>query len=320
MSRRRLAVALLAPIALLSGCLDNGSAPNDAAPRRPISTTTTTEPFPPSEPWTPTPNEIEPELKQAAADTLTALFTYEAAAGTVEAARLRLAGAPAAPEVADGVAALLDPEAQGAADVIYPQMGGFTGTRASAMVVTRLRWRANKVDRSELRTLDVRLVRRSGAWRVEEVASLGGAPPAEQAAQPPAAQRVLDHPNIDLPDSGRWDIANGRVSVRLLEVMASLADEYKIRVAVLSAGHPPQVFGTGRTSNHARGRAVDIWWVDGPVVEQRDPNGPLAPVVLQLLEAGVTELGAPFSLAGPRGASFADLVHQDHLHVGFDAA
>ena len=317
MIRHALALALLGAAVVSSACLDRGSEAGPPTTRRP--TTTTTAPLPPSEPWSPTPNEVEPELKQAAADTLTALFSYEEGDGTVEAARARLAGVPADASVADKAAPVLKPDAEGAVDVVYPQMGGLTASRASAMVVTRLRWRQDGVDQSEVRTMDVRLIRRSGEWRVEDLASTGGAPPETPATPSAAAQRVLDHPKIELPDSARWDIASGLISDRVLTVMATLADAHAVKVAVLSTGHPHEVFGTGRTSNHTRGRAVDIWWVDGPVVEQRDPEGPLVEVIRQLLDAGVRELGAPIAVAGGQGASFADEIHQDHLHLGFDS-
>ena len=317
MTRILIAVALAGVAVGSVGCADRGPGAAQRTPPRP--TTTTTAPFPESEPWVATPNEVELELKQAAADTLRALFSYEEGAGTVEAARARLEGLPAEPVVADKAAALLNPAAEGAADVLYPQMGGLTPSRASAMVVTRLRWREGNVDRAELRTMDVRLARRSGVWQVTDLVSLGGSPPATPAALSAAAQRVMGHPQIELPDSARWDIASGLISDRVLEALATLADSHTVRVAVLSTGHPHEVFGTSRTSNHTRGRAVDIWSVDGPVVEQRDPNGPLPAVIRLMLDAGVRELGAPLAVAGNQGASFADALHQDHLHLGFDA-
>ena len=318
MTRTALTVCLLA-LAFLTGCFESTSG-GGAATSRAVVTTTTTAPLAASVPWVPTANEVEPELKQAAADTLSALFSYEVGGGTAEAAAGRLATVPAEADVASEAAALLDPNATGAVDVIYPQMGGFSGGRASAMVVTRLRWRTDGVDRTEVRTVDVRLVREAGVWKVENLASLGGSPPAQDATLSALAQSVLEHPKIDLPDSARWDIRAGLISDRVLEAMTSLADVHEIKVGVLSTGHPLQVFGTGHTSNHIPGRAVDIWWLDGPIVEQRDPNGPLVPVIRKLLDSGVTELGAPFVVEGSRGGAFANLVHQDHLHVGFDAA
>lgn len=317
MSRTAFTFALLA-LLLLTGCFESTSR-NGPSPSRAVITTTTTAPLPPSMPWLPTPNEVEPDLKQAAADALASLFTYEVGGGTAQAAAGRLAGVPDPAQLAEQAAPLLDPNATGAVDVIYPQMGGLSGGRASAMVVTRFRWRNDGIDRAEVRTVDVRLIRQAGVWSVEKLASLGGGPPAADAPLSELAQRVLNDPKIELPDSARWDIRSGLISDTVLGVMASLAEVHEFKVGVLSTGHPLQVFGTAHTSNHIPGRAVDIWWLDGPIVEQRDPNGPLAPVLLQMLEAGVTELGAPFVVEGARGGGFANLVHQDHLHVGFDS-
>ena len=310
-----LAAALLAP-----ACRDDRSAAPNEQVAIATTTSTTVPPFAPPSTWKPTPNEVEPELKQAAADTLTALLTYDPGGGVVEAARARLETAPSDVAVADKVAPLLDADDRAAADVIYPQMGGLVGIRASAMVVTRLRWEGNEGRRSEVRTIDVRLVKRSGTWRVEDIASLGGEPVAVPDAASEAARRVLDHPRIELPDSARWDIAAGRVTDTVLTTLATIGDAHDVKVAVLSSGHPIEVFGSSHTSNHIPGRAVDIWWLDGMVVDQRAPAGPLRSVVEQLLAAGVTELGAPFDLDGAGGANFANLVHQDHLHVGYDVA
>lgn len=319
MKSLRVAACVLA-LAAGSGCRDKSSSPTAPEERPAQSTTSTTAPLAAAVPWVPTAAEVEPALKQTAADVLRTLFTYGPGEGTVQAAKARLDLARAGAAVADAAAPLFKPEAQAAADVLYPQMGGLSGGRASAMVVTRLRWREGGRDTSETRTIDVRLARRGGSWRVEALASLGGERPDRPAPLSPVARQVLGHPNIELPDSARWDIEAGRVTDRVLEALRSLGDAHRVKVAVLSSGHPVEVFGTAHTSNHIPGRAVDVWWLDGPVVERRAPDGPLRPVVRRLLDAGVTELGAPFDLDGARGANFANLIHQDHLHIGFDSA
>lgn len=315
---RSLAAGLcILALATGAGCRDSSPARSDRAAK---STTSTTAPLAPAVAWVPTASEVEPALKQIAAEVMRTLFTYGRSEGTVEAARARLDPAIADTAVADAAGPLLRATAEAAADVLYPQMGGLSGNRAAVMVVTRLRWREAGGDASETRTFDVRLIRREESWRVEALASLGGGRPDRPAPLSTTARQVLEHPNIDLPDSARWDIEAGRVTNRVLEVLRSLGDAHRVRVAVLSSGHPVQVFGKVRTSNHIPGRAVDVWWLDGPVVEQRAPDGPLRAVVRQLLDAGVTELGAPFDIDGAPGTNFANLVHQDHLHIGFDSA
>lgn len=313
-----IAVALVVAFAA-AGCGDQRRAVDEPAT---AETTTTTEPvtLSPAVPWLPSPNEVEVDLKQAAASTLAGLLSYAAEGGTVEAARGRLSSLPAEPGVADKIVALLRPGAQGAADVVYPQMGGFTGDQASVMVVTRLRILEGGAIESQTRTIDVRLARRGGRWQVVDIRSLGGDPVSAPSTLSAVASAVLAHPGIELPDSARWDIAAGRVGDELLETLAALADAQAVRVAVLSSGHPVEVFGTPHVSNHIPGRAVDVWAVGGvPVVEQRAADGPLRGVIDSLLQRGVTELGSPFDVDGPRGANFANLVHQDHLHIGYDA-
>lgn len=320
MTRRTLAAAL-AVTALglaLVGCSSDGGAQGGEA--KPPATTSTTIALRPPERWTPSANEVEPALKSAAADTVTALLTYDTGGGTVEAARRRLAATPADPSVADKVAPLLIVDKPSAADVVYPQMGGYTGTRASVMTVTRIRVLDGNEVRSELRTLDVRLALSNEKWHVVDIASLGGSPVAVPDTISPAADAVLRHPRIELPDSAKWDIAAGTISDVVLETLRALAEDHDLRVGVLSSGHPLEVFGTSHPSNHIPGRAVDIWSVDGMVVERRAEDGPLQDVVRWLLDRGVTELGAPFDLDGPGGANFANLVHQDHLHIGYDRA
>lgn len=314
--KTRASLAALALVAAISCSTADGG--TSTAPVRPRSTTTTTAPLAPSVPWAPTPSEIETEAKGAASETVRILFSYSEGEGTVDAARLRLEAAPVTTvEVAAKAAPLLRASSRAAADVIYPQMGGLTASRASVMVVTRFRWQDTDGLESSTRTLDVRLLRTREGWRVEDIASLGGAEVAPVELSE-AARAVLDDPRIELPDSARWDIESGIVDERVLRLMTQLASKAEIKVVTLKEGHPLQVFGSTSTSNHIRGRAVDIWWFGGPIVEQRSPTGPLRPVIQDLLAAGVTELGAPFVVEGGGGANFANIVHQDHLHIGFD--
>ena len=307
------ALALLAAVSCSTG--DRGTSTPSVPPK---PTTTTTAPLEPSAAWVPTPSEIETEAKNAAAETVRLLFSYAEGEGTIEAARRRLEDAPVTTaEIAAKAAPLLRASSRAAADVIYPQMGGLTASRASVMVVTTFRWQdADGLDR-ETRTLDIRLLRTRDGWRVEDIASLGGVETTAGTLSE-AARAVIEDPRIELPDSARWDIESGIVDDRVLRLMTKLATKAEIKVVTLKEGHPLQVFGSTSTSNHIRGRAVDIWWFDGPIVEQRSPNGPLRPVIQELLAAGVTELGSPFDVDGAGGANFANIVHQDHLHVGFD--
>ena len=187
------------------------------------------------------------------------------------------------------------------------------------MVVVRQRVLGPSGESTTTRTVDVRVARRGAQWVVEDLGSLGGDPVPEPPTLSPGARRVLSHPRIQLPDSARWDIYAGRVSDRVLNLLAGLADGHDLAVAVFSSGHPIQVFGTSRVSNHIPGRAVDLWSVDGPVSAQRQPSSSLRSLTADLLRLGVNELGGPFDVDGASRSSFTDVVHQDHLHLGFDS-
>lgn len=309
---------LLALTLVLGGCSGERIGYETAGQNQASSTTTTTSPprLDPSSPYVEAPGEVEPALKAVAALTVQSLMSYDPESSSTQAARQRLVASGAPPEIVERAGPVLVAGAHSAADIVYPQLGGLTTERASVMLVVRQRLLLQDRQRQTVvRTVDVRLVRREGRWTVENIASFGGDPVASPASLPPSAARVLAHPAIDLPDSARWDIFAGRVGEPILAVLAELADRHKLGVTVFATGHPHEVFGTTRVSNHSRGAAVDLWFVDSPVVGQRDAKGALPGVVGELLRRGVTELGAPFVVEGPSGASFTDTVHQDHLHL-----
>lgn len=269
-------------------------------------------------PYQPLPGEPAADAKRAASDVVQALTTFEASSdpAPVVAAGLAKLGVPS--QLVEQARPLLVSGAASAGEIVYPQLGGLNGQTASVMVVVRQRLLEGGSRRAVTRTVDVRLVRKGQGWSVVSIASAGGASP-EPAPLSAAAGLLLASANVILPDSARWDVVAGGIDERVLAVLARLGADHQIGVTVLATGHPREVFATGRLSNHTRGRAVDIWAVDGrPVVEQRDPGAGLATLARGLLAEGVTELGGPWDLDGPGGASFTDIVHQDHLHVGFD--
>lgn len=312
--------ALLAAAVAVAGCGSDGDGPvgPSAGPPTEVAETTTTEarlPAPP--PYQSLPGEPAADAKKLAADLLQAIGTYEEGAGTVSGAEARLAGI-ADPALAQVASPLLAPDAQAAVEIVYPQLGGLTDTQASIMVVARQRLLRDGAESSVTRTIDVRLARSAAGWAATSIESLGGEPPASPA---PSAlgQAVLGHDAIDLPDSARWDIEAGMVDDRVLQVLLDLAAEHQLGVVTLASGHPYNVFASQSVSNHTRGRAVDIWSIDGQaVLLQRDPAGPLHALVTRLLAgSGLTEVGSPWDLDPVGGPSFTDTVHQDHLHLGF---
>lgn len=313
-------VAAHVAMALAVGCSREGTDLPSARRQEPAPAVATTQPrLDQPVAYQPLPGEPAAEAKRVASDVVQALTTF-AAHGDPAVAVATVVGRLGAPGHVVGQAGdLLVPGVASAGDIVYPQLGGLTEEAAAVMVVVRQRLLEGSARRSVVRTVDVRLGSRDGSWAVTSVESVGGRPPPPSVAPSRAAQAVLAVDNVVLPDSARWDILAGTVDDRVLTLLAQLGAEHRVDVTTLATGHPRDVFASSRMSNHAMGRAVDIWAVDGrPVIDQRDPSGPLATLARGLLAQGVTELGGPWDLDGPGGASFTNVVHQDHLHVGFD--
>lgn len=208
--------------------------------------------------------------------------------------------------------------------VIYPQLGGLDPhsdpTSGSIMVVVEQHLTRDGVDLVVSRCVDVRVVRTAdGDWLVSGVEDTSGDPVAPPPELSDEARRVLDHDDIELPDSVRWDIYDGIVDARVLVAMADLADATPIRVTTCKRGHPINVFGTSGRSAHTVGRAVDIWSVDDtPVVQQRHDTESVAHRVARQLFEGdqIHRLGSPWAFGA---GSWTDPVHLDHLHLGVNA-
>jgi len=211
-------------------------------------------------------------------------------------------------------------------EIVYPQLGGLDpmgpGARtASIMAIVRHRLTAKGgAERDEVRVCDVRLAVQEGRWRVVDLVSVGGQPVDRPGELDPRASAVLDDPAIELPDTARWDIHAGRVDVDLLEVLAQAARSAPVSVTVLISGHPLNVFGTERLSDHSSGRAVDLWRIGGQAIVDSGPASDLTGQVQRAAFADprVSQIGSPFGsdLDGPGvRRSFVNLVHTDHLHL-----
>jgi hypothetical protein len=246
------------------------------------------------------------------------------------------------------VAPLLTDDVHSFGVVVYPQLGGLhpspeTGEKTVAssvmVVVDQYLSQDDPPDPANAervrRCIDVRLRVKDDQWQWEGLGDVGGVPVERPNDLPEEAQLVLDHPDIDLPDSARWDIHEGIIDRELLRVMATMADVAPYGVTALKSGHPRNVFAKKYVSNHALGRAVDVWSIDGtPVVQQsarllgaedsgHTPAHRMTEAILERTKIG--ELGSPWDLDGPatadrpRTRSFTNTVHTDHLHVAFDA-
>src|SRR6185436_12954802 len=86
------------------------------------------------------------------------------------------------------------------------------------------------------------------------------------------ARAVLSQPRIELPPAARADVASGGIHDSVLLGMLRLARTYRIGVTVVRSGHPRNVFGTDRASDHTMGRAFDTWRINGHLVV--DPATP----------------------------------------------
>lgn len=293
-----------------------------------LVTTTTTEPEPlRGEPYELVDDEVFRSAKLAGVRMLEGLMTFGANERIDDAVARSIRFAT--PEVTEStlVAAsqtLFVPGAESSTRVVYPQLGGLDPhsdpTSGSIMVVIEQHLRRGGVDLVVSRCVDVRVVRTGeDTWLVSGIEDTSGDPVAPPLELSDEARRVLDHDDIDLPDSVRWDIYEGIVDQRVLMAMADLADGTPIRVTTCKRGHPINVFGTSGRSAHTVGRAVDIWSVDDtPVVQQRHDTDSVAHRVSRQLFEGnqVHRLGSPWSFGS---GSWTDPVHLDHLHLGVNA-
>lgn len=282
--------------------------------------------------YQPLPGEPVPNGKQVAADVVQMLMTRARGMQPVDvvAATAALLAPGLSVEQLAQVAAPLLTEPVSTGEIVYPQLGGLVpltpgAQQASVMVVARQRLlTADGTEAQVVRTMDVRIQVVQGQWRVTELASVGGEPVPRPAELDRRAVAVLDDARIELPDTCRWDIHAGRISLDVLSVLAAAAAVSPLSVTVLATGHPTNVFGTSKLSNHTQGRAVDVWRIGGqPVVSTGAAAGPAGNVLRTAAGNQLTrQTGSPdgSDLDGPARRSFTDLVHKDHLHLAVGAS
>lgn len=290
--------------------------PVAASPSSTVPTTTTVPSLPEVTAYTPVAGEPGADAKAAAAEFVERLGTYRVGEGLdlLGSATAGLAD-PAASRQA--LAPLASDDAEAVSEVVYPQLGGLLTNSASVMTVVRQHVRRGADIVASTRTYDIRVESDGEAWRVVDVV-----PPVTllQGAVSPAATALIAQLGAGLPETAAQDLNSGGVDERLIELLGRVAGTTTLGVTVFAAGHPAEVFGTASQSNHTAGRGVDIWQVGGrSVFEQRgEPSSPARQLVEMALAAGATEVGAPWDVDGPGGASFTNALHQDHLHLAFD--
>ncbi|MET9078786.1 hypothetical protein ABZX95_43235 [Streptomyces sp. NPDC004232] len=273
--------------------------------------------LPHTTPWRPTSAEVQPAAKLRAVQLVEAIGAWAAGRGGAAAARARVAalGLPTGPV---GQAGPLLPTAdQAALQVVDAQYGGILSRSASVLVVCRQWTRHGGTVRAGGTTLDVRLSASGGAWTVDALHPARPGPAARSLASDVRAALADDR--IVLPPAAAADLRSGQVHSSVARAMLALARTYRLEVSVVRSGHPLDVFGTGRPSDHPRGRAFDVWRIDGhAVVDPATPRSLIERFMRDAAAAGSYNVGGPVLLSGG-GADqfFSDATHHDHVHVGF---
>lgn len=277
--------------------------------------------LPATAPWQPGPGEIQPDVKLRAVQLVEALGAWPPGGQGTGPARGRVSALGLDPALVDQAAPLLQTPEQTAAalQVIDAQYGGLLADSASVLVVCR-QWtldRAGAVTAGGT-TVDVRLGAASPCWTVTALHPAQPGAPAPGVSS--AAHQVLTEPRIQLPPASVADVLSGNVHDSVLQAMLVLARPHIIAVSVVRSGHPIDVFGTTRPSDHPLGRAFDVWQIDGhPVVDPATPTDLVDTFMRAAAAAGSYNVGGPRQLSGGTTPDqfFSDATHHDHVHIGF---
>ncbi|MER5642115.1 hypothetical protein ABT095_34900 [Kitasatospora sp. NPDC002227] len=269
-------------------------------------------------PWAPGAGELQPDVKLRAVQLVEALGSWPAGAGGADAARSRVSALGLDPSLV-AQAGSLRPSAEAVSlRVVDAQYGGLLADSASVLVVCEQSESSGATLTAGGTTVDVRLSQARPRWTVTELhPAQPGAPAAELSS---AARQVLTSSRIQLPPAAHADLASGAVHDSVLTAMLTLARTYSFAVSVVRSGHPVDVFGTTRPSDHPLGRAFDVWQIDGhAVVDPATPTELVDAFMRAAAAAGSYNVGGPRQLSGGATANqfFSDDTHHDHVHVGF---
>ncbi len=165
-------------------------------------------------------------------------------------------------------------------------------------------------------TYDVRISQTHQGWRTDSMIVATPQPPLQEPG--PLIRRVLNSDRIALPQTARADVAAGLISDTVLRSILAVAQRHRIGISVLISGHPVQVFGTDRRSDHPDGLAYDIGSIDGRLVVDRAAAGRVRRVMRIAADTGASQVGGPDDLDGGGSQYFSDATHSDHVHVGFN--
>ena len=321
-SRRVLIAGAGAGVLGAAGCgSGGGNSSGGATASASASASATAAALPAVTAWQPSSNDIDPQVKARAVQLVEALGSWEPGQGSTAAARARTSALGLDPALVAQAGPLLDPAAPAAAlQVLEAQYGGILTDTASVLVVCR-QWTRGADGRvlAGGTTMDVRLSRAQPQWTVTALHPARPGP--ATAALPAAAQRVLASDAITLPPAAEADIRSGAVHESALEALLTLSRGYRMQLSVVRSGHPIDVFGTDRPSDHPLGRAFDVWRIDGrEVVDPQTPKSLVEGFMRAAAAAGSYNVGGPYQLSGGTADQFfSDDTHHDHVHAGFDS-
>ena len=140
-----------------------------------------------------------------------------------------------------------------------------------------------------------------------------------ESAKPSLSKRILDDRRISIYPGGRTDIQLGRVNVRLLALIAYLAEAHgQVTVSSLISGH--RLYARpGVVSAHIYGLAADISMLGGTSILGHQQQASVTEKAVRniLLLPAEMQARQVISLIGMGGPSFPLANHDDHIHVGF---
>jgi hypothetical protein len=139
-------------------------------------------------------------------------------------------------------------------------------------------------------------------------------------AKPHLEKKVLHDKRISIYPGGRSDIERGRVNVRVLALIAYLAEAHgQVTVSCLISGH--RLYARpGVVSAHIYGLAADISMLGGiSILGHQQPDGSITERAVRniLLLPAEMQPRQVISLLGLGGPSFPLANHYDHIHVGY---
>ncbi len=138
--------------------------------------------------------------------------------------------------------------------------------------------------------------------------------------KPRLEKQILNDKRITIYPGGRSDVENHRVNVRVLAMIAYLAEAHgQVTVSCLISGH--RLYARpGVISAHIYGLAADISELGGvPIMGHQQPDGSITERGVRniLLLPAEMQPRQVISLLGLGGPSFPLANHYDHIHVGY---